>query len=50
MALAEDYLSRRQFGIRLRNLKTGNWYPEMLDNVSTSFAWANDSVTLLLRA
>lgn len=46
MALAEDYLSRRQFGIRLRNLKTGNWYPELLDNVSSSFVWANDSVTL----
>ena len=34
MALAEDYLSRRQYGLRFRNLETGNWYPEMLDNVS----------------
>ena len=32
MALAEDYLSRRQYGLRFRNLETGNWYPEMLDN------------------
>lgn len=27
MALAEDFLSRRQYGIRFRNLETGNWYP-----------------------
>jgi oligopeptidase B len=46
MALAEDYLSRRQYGLRFRNLETGNWYPEVLDNVSTSFVWANDSSTL----
>ncbi|WP_312045866.1 prolyl oligopeptidase family serine peptidase, partial [Erwinia sp.] len=45
MALAEDFLSRRQYGIRFRNLKTGNWYPEVLDNVSSSFVWASDSRT-----
>lgn len=27
MALAEDYLSRRQYGLRFRNLESGNWYP-----------------------
>ncbi|MDA6688066.1 oligopeptidase B [Escherichia coli] len=43
MALAEDFLSRRQYGIRFRNLETGNWYPELLDNVEPSFVWANDS-------
>ncbi len=46
MALAEDFLSRRQYGIRFRNLETGNWYPEVLENVSPSFAWVNDSKTL----
>lgn len=45
MALAEDYLSRRQYGIRFRNLENGNWYPEMLDNVAPEFVWANDSLT-----
>ncbi|MCP1440744.1 oligopeptidase B [Erwinia persicina] len=45
MALAEDFLSRRQYGIRFRNLKTGNWYPEVLDHVSSSFVWASDSRT-----
>ncbi|MCE0798695.1 oligopeptidase B [Buttiauxella sp. S04-F03] len=46
MALAEDFLSRRQYGLRLRNLESGNWYPEVLDNVESSFVWANDSATL----
>ena len=46
MALAEDYLSRRQYGIRLRNLQTGNWYPETLENVEPEFVWGNDSQTL----
>lgn len=45
MALAEDYLSRRQYGIRFRNLQIGNWYPELLDNVAPEFVWANDSLT-----
>ncbi|EON0115619.1 oligopeptidase B [Escherichia coli] len=45
MALAEDFLSRRQYGIRFRNLETGNCYPELLDNVEPSFVWANDSWT-----
>ncbi|WP_130835233.1 prolyl oligopeptidase family serine peptidase [[Erwinia] mediterraneensis] len=46
MALAEDFLSRRQYGIRFRNLETGSWYPEVLSCASPSFAWANDSRTV----
>jgi oligopeptidase B len=46
MAISEDYLSRRQYGVRFRNLETGNWYPEMLDNVSPGCVWVNDSETL----
>jgi len=46
MALAEDFLSRRQYGIRFRNLENGSWYPEVLNDASSSFAWANDSRTL----
>lgn len=45
MALAEDFLSRRVYGIRFCNLATGSWYPEVLENVSSSFVWANDSQT-----
>ncbi|VDR26397.1 Protease 2 [Raoultella terrigena] len=46
MALAEDYLSRRQYSLRLCNLADGSWYPEVLENVSPEFAWSNDSCTL----
>lgn len=46
MALVEDYLSRRQYGLRLRNLENGNWYPEVLENISPDVVWANDSRTL----
>ncbi|MBP2167031.1 oligopeptidase B [Erwinia toletana] len=46
MALAEDFLSRRIYGIRFRNLSSGSWYPEVLEDVSSSFVWANDSRTL----
>ncbi|EPE1851395.1 oligopeptidase B [Cronobacter dublinensis] len=46
MAVAEDFLSRRQYGLRFCNLETGQWYPEVLENVSASFVWANDSRTL----
>ena len=46
MAVAEDFLSRRQYGLRFCNLETSQWYPEVLENVSASFVWANDSRTL----
>lgn len=45
MALAEDFLSRRVYGIRFCNLATGSWYPEVLENVASSFVWASDSQT-----
>ncbi len=43
MALAEDFLSRRQYGIRFRNLETGNWYRNCWITLNPSFVWANDS-------
>ena len=46
MALTEDYLSRRQYGLRILNLDNGNWYPETLENVEPQFIWGNDSQTL----
>ncbi|ROP61862.1 oligopeptidase B [Enterobacter sp. BIGb0383] len=46
MALAEDYLSRRQYGLRFRHLESGNWYPEVLENIEPDVVWANDSKTL----
>lgn len=46
LAITEDYLSRRQYGLRFCNLRTGNWYPEVLENVSPGIVWVNDSQTL----
>ena len=46
MAVAEDYLSRRQYSLRLYSLHNDNEYPEVLENVSPDFAWSNDSQTL----
>lgn len=38
-------ISRRQYGVRFRNLQSGNWYPEVLENVEADLVWANDSQT-----
>ena len=46
MAISEDFLSRRQYTLRLKNLADDGWYPEVLENVSPGSAWANDSATL----
>ncbi|UXK10867.1 prolyl oligopeptidase family serine peptidase [Erwinia pyrifoliae] len=46
MAVAEDFLSRRVYAIRLRHLHSGEWYPEVLEGVSSSMAWSGDSQTL----
>ena len=40
MAVAEDYLSRRQYGLRFCDLSNGEWYPEILENVTSGFAGA----------
>jgi Protease II len=46
LAITEDYLSRRQYGLRFCHLQTGDWYPEVLENVSPGIVWVNDSQTL----
>ncbi|MTD25658.1 prolyl oligopeptidase family serine peptidase [Erwinia sorbitola] len=46
MAVAEDFLSRRVYGIRFCNLTSGEWYPEVLEGVSSAMTWAGDSQTL----
>ena len=43
MAISEDFLSRRQYTLRLKNLTDGSWYPEALENISPGSAWVNDS-------
>jgi oligopeptidase B len=42
----EDTVSRRLYTLRVKNLKTGQIYPETIDNVEAgSFAWAADNKT-----
>ena len=44
---AEDTVSRRLYTLRVKNLKTGKIYPEIIPNTEAgSFAWATDNKTL----
>ncbi|EKN3394559.1 TPA: prolyl oligopeptidase family serine peptidase [Yersinia enterocolitica] len=46
LAVAEDFLSRRQYDIRVKHLQSDTWQEEVISNTSGSFEWANDSKTL----
>lgn len=46
MAIAEDFLSRRQYDIRIKRLGDQNWYDEVLENTAGHFEWTNDSASL----
>ncbi|KFK91804.1 MULTISPECIES: S9 family peptidase [unclassified Serratia (in: enterobacteria)] len=46
LAVAEDFLSRRQYDIRFKNLLNDSWLDEVLENTSGNFEWANDSSTV----
>ncbi|MBU9847611.1 S9 family peptidase [Rahnella ecdela] len=46
MAVAEDFLSRRQYDIRFKKLDDETWTDDLLKNTSGSSEWANDSQTL----
>jgi len=46
MAVSEDFLSRRQYDIRIKNLADDSWAEDVLQNTSGGSEWANDSQTL----
>ncbi|MDH2897334.1 S9 family peptidase [Rahnella variigena] len=46
MVVAEDFLSRRQYDIRIKKLDDETWTDDLLKNTSGSSEWANDSQTL----
>ncbi len=46
LAISEDTVSRRLYEIRIKDLTTGKFYPEVLTNTSGQAVWANDSKTL----
>lgn len=50
MAFAIDTLSRRLYDIQIKNLVTGEIYPEVLQYGDGSLAWADDNTTLFYSA
>ena len=46
VAYGVDTVSRRQYTIRIKNIKTGEIYPEIIKNTTGSATWANDNKTL----
>lgn len=46
VAFAIDTVSRRQYVIQIKNLKTGKVYPDKIENTTGGSVWANDNKTL----
>lgn len=47
LAYAEDTVSRGEYVIRIKNLESGELYPESIVNASGDMAWMNDNETLV---
>jgi oligopeptidase B len=45
-AFGEDYISRRQYNIRFKNLETGELYPDVIENTTGGVTWAKDNKTV----
>ncbi|BFP42926.1 oligopeptidase B [Flavobacteriaceae bacterium GF1] len=45
-AFGVDTVSRRQYTIQVKNLKTGEIYPDKIENTTGSAVWASDNKTL----
>jgi oligopeptidase B len=45
-AFGTDSISRRQYNIQIKNLQTGEIYPDIINNTTGSSVWANDNKTL----
>ncbi|MCG8155160.1 prolyl oligopeptidase family serine peptidase [Brenneria goodwinii] len=43
LVISEDFLSRRQYDIRFRDLKSGEWLPDIIEKVSAGAEWSADS-------
>ncbi|GAA5140917.1 S9 family peptidase [Thalassotalea piscium] len=46
LAIAEDTVSRRLYNIRIKDIASDTYYPEVLSNASANIVWANDNKTL----
>jgi len=47
LAICEDFIGRRQFELRIKELSSGELHPETISNVEADLAWANDDATVL---
>lgn len=47
LAYTEDDVGRRQYTLRIKNLKTGETLSERVDNIQPDFVWAADNRTLV---
>ncbi|MDT0644027.1 S9 family peptidase [Zunongwangia sp. F363] len=45
-AFATDTVSRRKYTIRIKDLQSGEFYPEQIKNTTGGSTWANDNKTL----
>lgn len=46
LAFGEDDLSREIYTLRIRDLETGDWLADRLEDTAGEYAWANDDRTL----
>jgi oligopeptidase B len=45
LAYGMDFTGSERYTVRIKNLETGEIYPDQIDSVAYSFAWANDNLT-----
>ena len=46
LAYGEDTVSRRQYTIKIKNLQTGQYFPEQIKETTGNIVWANDNKTI----
>jgi oligopeptidase B len=46
LAFSVDTVGRRFYDLRFKDLETGEVLPEVIDNITSNIAWANDSHTI----
>ncbi len=47
LAFCEDFIGRRQYELRFKNLRTQEVFEHSIGNVESDVAWANDNATVL---
>jgi len=47
LAFCEDTVGRREYGLRFKNLISGEMLPDTINRVESDVAWANDNATVL---